>query len=67
MQSIIECDHCGYSRSSDEDGQMFHEVCAICYQESCPTPVAEVLICDDCNKDDSIKQGLIDPGESLLT
>ena len=73
--SIIECDNCGYSRSSEEDGRMFHEVCGICYLEQCPTPVTEVNICDQCNKDEELKSikmddfysDLIDPGESLFT
>lgn len=70
MSSIIECDNCGYSRSSEEDGRSFVEVCGICYWEDCPTRTTDVLICDECDKDEELKigsQGLIDPGESLFT
>lgn len=69
MPSIIECAECGYSRSSDQDGRQFHEVCGICYLEDCLTPTTEVLLCEDCNNDPNIKQQvpIIDPGESLFT
>lgn len=63
MPSIIECDNCGYSRSSEEDGQMFHEVCGICYDDECPTMVKPKMICNECFPWNNV----IDPGESLFT
>lgn len=45
---VLECDACGYKRTSEEDGRMFHEVCTICYSEECKTPVGEALICHEC-------------------
>lgn len=67
MQSIIECDNCGYSRSSEQDGQMFHEVCAICYGEECPTPIGDVSICNECFAKEMDMLPIIDPGESLFS
>ena len=69
MQSIIECDNCGYSRSSEQDGRMFYEVCAICYLEDCMTPVGDAVLCSECNADEALKHQVpvIDPGESLFT
>ena len=63
MPSIIECDNCGYSRSSEDDERMFETVCGICYLEQCATPTKMVELCYDCVHDNII----IDPGESLLT
>lgn len=65
MQSIIECDNCGYSRSSEEDGRQFEEVCGVCYDDSCPTETKPVTICRECYLED--RGGLINPGESLFT
>jgi hypothetical protein len=62
MSSIIECDNCGYSRSSEDDGRQFIEVCSICYKEDCKTPTTPIVICNDCDTDP-----IIDPGESLFT
>jgi len=67
MPFIIECDNCGYSRSSDADGRMFHEVCAICYNDSCPTLIGDVVICNECFIDEQDAPLIIDPGESLFT
>jgi len=66
MQSIIECDKCGYSRASDQDGQMFHEVCGICYQDTCETPTSIKELCTNCLIDEN-DGPIIDSGESLLT
>ena len=67
MLSIIECDNCEYSRSSEDDGQVFHEVCGICYKEDCPTPCKLVTICDECYREEQRPDIPIDPGESLFT
>lgn len=66
MQSIIECDNCGYERSSEQDGRMFHEVCGICYNEECETPIGDTVICSECFETENFVP-LIDPGESLFT
>lgn len=77
MPFIIECDNCGYSRSSDQDGQQFHEVCSICYTDECrfaeqPGNFAEqpgnrVLLCNECYIEEQDSPLIVDPGESLLT
>lgn len=46
--TVLECENCGYARTSEEDGRMYHDVCSICYSETCHTPVGEALICDEC-------------------
>jgi len=66
MPSTIECIECGYSRSSDQDGRSFTEVCSICYLEDCSTMISPLaLICDEC-REELEPERLIDPGESLL-
>lgn len=67
MPFIIECDKCGYNRSSEQDGQMFHGACGICYQENCDTPTYLVELCHDCFLEEQDSPVIIDPGESLFT
>ena len=66
MPSIIVCAECGYNRSSEDDGQQFHEVCGICYEENCKTPIGNLVICGQCFVD-AHKIFITEPGETLLT
>ena len=48
---VMECHLCGYERSSDDDGRMFHPACA-CLTPDCDgesgDECGEVLLCDEC-------------------
>lgn len=58
---VLVCDNCGYERSSEQDGRSFDKVCGICYDDSCPTSTANVLLCTECLNIVAIE------GENLLT
>lgn len=52
---ILECENCGYARTSEEDGRQFHEVCNICYLDTCEMLTGKAEICDDCLREEKLK------------
>lgn len=48
---ILECEDCGYERSSEQDGRRFHRYCTSCMEleGNCDCEDADFeLLCDNC-------------------
>jgi hypothetical protein len=50
---ILECDDCGYTRSTEQDGREFTRHCVMCGQpdDACECEIVDMtLVCSDCTE-----------------